>query len=137
MNRRHWVLLYHYAAGLSDTSTGLLLLFAPAWTLRLMGVTQAPHPIFFASYVGIFVLCVGATYLWILPGRLASPSYAAYWRTQWLITAFFRSMIALFVITEITLGTMERAWIAVAITDGVFAAIQWIGLRGNWLAVAD
>lgn len=133
-NSRTWVLLYHYAAGVSDTSTGLLLLFAPAWTLRLMGVSQLPQPLFFASYIGVFVLCVGATYLRLPPGRLASKPYFAYWRTQWLITALFRSAVAIFVSAEVVMGTMEHAWFAVALTDGVFAAIQWVGLRRNWLA---
>jgi hypothetical protein len=136
-NGRTWILLYHYAAGLSDTLTGLLLLFAPAWTLHLMGVSQVPQPLFFASYVGVFVLCVGATYLWVPASRLTSLPRSACWRTQWLITALFRSLIAIFVFAEIAVGTMERGWIAVALTDGVFAAIQWMGLRRNWLALTD
>jgi hypothetical protein len=135
-NRRGWVLLYHYAAGISDTITGLLLLFAPAWTLHLMGVSQVPQPLFFASYIGVLVLCVGATYL-CLPASRLSRQYFAYWRTQWFITALFRSAIAIFVFAQVAVGIMERAWLAVALTDGVFAAIQWVGLRRKWLAFTD
>ena len=137
MKRWPWVLLYHYAAGLSDTVTGLMLLFTPAWTLRLIGVTQIPQPLFFASYVGVFVLCVGASYLWVPRNRFGSLTHTDCWKTQWLITALFRSAVALFVFAEIAVGSMEPAWIAVALTDGIFAAIQWVGLRRNWLVIAD
>lgn len=135
-NSRTWLLLYHYAAGVCDTVTGLLLLFAPAFTLHLMGVSQLPQPVFFASYIGVFVLCVGATYL-CLPASRLSRQYFAYWHTQWFITALFRSAIAIFVCAEVAVGTIERAWIAVALADGIFAAIQWVGLRRKWLALSD
>jgi hypothetical protein len=136
MSRRAWVLLYHYCAGFSDTLTGLLLLFAPAWTLHRMGVTQVPQPLFFVSYIGVFVLCVGATYLWVPASRLAR-GWSSCWRTQWFITALFRAAVALFVLSEIVTGVMEHAWAAVAVTDAVFAAIQLIGLRRNWLVYTD
>jgi hypothetical protein len=137
MNRRLWILLYHYGAGLSDTLTGVLLLFAPAWTLHLMGVTQVPQPVFFVSYIGVFVFCVGASYLWVPVSRWTAGSPAACWRTQWFLTALFRSAVALFILSEIAVGAMEHAWVAVAVTDAVFAAIQFIGLRRNWLAFTD
>jgi hypothetical protein len=132
-SRRNLVLIYHSIAGLSDTSTGLLLLFAPAFTLRLMGVTESPNPLYFARYIGVFVLSVGATYLLIPAVRRGSPDSAIWWRAQWAITAFIRSLVALFVLGQIALGIMESAWIAVVFTDAAFAGIQWIGLRNNWL----
>lgn len=137
MRPRMALLLYHYAAGLCDTTTGVLLLFAPALTLHLMGVSRAPEPMFYASYVGVFVLCVGASYL-IVPGSgLARKMQGTCWRTQWLITALFRTVIAIFVTAQVAIGVMEPAWLAVALTDASFAAIQWIGLRRNWIALAE
>jgi hypothetical protein len=137
MNHRTWLLLYHYCAGLSGTLTGLLLLFAPAWTLHRIGVTQVPQPIFIVSCVGVFVLCVGATYFWVPVSRLTRRWPAACWRTQWFITALFRAAVALFVFSEIAIGAIEHAWAAVVLTDAVFAAIQFLGLRRDWLAFTD
>lgn len=137
MKARTAIQLYHYAAGLCDTSTGLLLLFAPAFTLRMMGITRNPQPLFYASYVGIFVFCVGFSYL-VVPGTgLAKSLRAASWRTQWLITALFRTAIAVFVSLQVAFGTMQPAWLAVALTDTTFAVIQWIGLRRDWIALAE
>ena len=137
MKPRTAILLYHYAAGLCDTSTGLLLLFAPALTLRMMGITRNPRPLFYASYVGIFVFCVGFSYL-VVPGTgLAKSLGAASWRTQWLITALFRTAIAVFVSVQVAIGGMQPAWIAVALTDATFAVVQWIGLRRDWIALAE
>ncbi len=137
MKPRALILLYHYAAGLCDTSTGLLLLFAPAFTLHMMGITRRPQPLFYASYVGVFVLCVGASYL-VVPGTgLARAVGGTCWRTQWLLTALFRTAVALFVIGQVVVHAMQPAWLAVACTDGTFAAIQWLGLRKNWIALAE
>ena len=137
MKPRTAIFLYHYAAGLCDTSTGLLLVFAPAFTLRLMGITRNPQPLFYASYVGIFVFCVGFSYL-VVPGTgLAKSLGSASWRTQWLITALFRTAIAVFVCAEVARGIMQPAWIAVALTDATFAAVQWVGLRRDWIALAE
>lgn len=137
MKPRTLILLYHYAAGLCDTSTGLLLLFAPAFTLRLMGITRMPQPQFYASYVGVFVLCVGASYL-VVPGTaLARAVRGTCWRTQWLLTAMFRTAVALFVIGQVAIHAMQPAWLAVALNDATFAAIQWVGLRKDWIALAE
>lgn len=137
MKPRTLILLYHYAAGLCDTTTGLLLLFAPAFTLRLMGITRLPQPLFYASYVGVFVLCVGASYLLVPGTALARAVRETCWRTQWLLTALFRTAIAIFVIAQVTIHAMQPAWLGVALTDATFAVIQWVGLRKDWIALAD
>jgi hypothetical protein len=135
MKTRSLILIYHFIAGLSDTATGLLLLFAPAFTLRLMGVTETPHPLFYARYIGVFVLSVGATYLLIPAVLRNAPDASTWWRAQWAITAFIRSFVALFVLSQIAFGVMESAWLAVVFTDATYAAIQCIGLRRRWLDV--
>ncbi len=137
MQPRTLVLLYHCIAGLTDTGTGLLLLLAPAWTLHLMGVSQLPQPIWYASYIGVFVLAVGASYFAILRNPLTQSARANCWRTQWMVTALIRSALAIFILAEIATGTMQIAWIAVALTDGLYASIQWIGLGRNWIALAE
>jgi vacuolar-type H+-ATPase subunit I/STV1 len=134
---RTLILLYHYLAGTTDTCTGLLLLFAPAFALHVMGVSQLPHPIWFASYIGVFVFCVGASYFAVLRGPFAQATRANCWRTQWMITALIRSGVAVFILAQIATGVMQIAWITVAFTDGLYALIQWIGLRRNWIALAE
>ena len=130
---RRWLLVYQYAAGLCDTTTGLLLLAAPAGTLALMGLTIIPQPVVFVRYIGIFVLSVGLTYLWAA-GRWPLTSHAHIgWVTQWKITALVRTLVALFVVWQVVSGSLEGRWISVALSDGFFAVIQWTGLFQGWL----
>lgn len=128
-----WLTLFQGAAGLSDTSTGLLLIFAPAWTLRLMGVRWLPQPIEFAGFIGVFVLSVGLTYLLVAVRWPIARQNTVVWEVQWWITALVRTLVAVFLLVEIVSGRMEFAWISVALSDGMLAVIQWIGLARGWL----
>jgi hypothetical protein len=130
---RRWLILYQYVAGLCDTSTGLLLIVAPEWTLRLMGLTIVPEPIVFIRYIGVFVLSIGLTYLWAV--RLWPLTSLAHtgWSAQWKITALVRTLVAVFVVGQIASSALDSRWISVALSDGAFAIIQWIGLRKGWL----
>ncbi len=125
--------LYQLAAGLSDTSTGVLLLVAPAWTLHLMGITLAPTPIAFASFVGVFVLSVGLSYLLVLAAYPPAATTEVTWRTQWQLTALIRGLVALFLVAEIASGHMESRWLVVAASDAALALIQLFGLARGWL----
>ncbi len=128
--------LYQYAAGLCDTLTGLLLILAPAWTLTLMRVHVLPQPIVFVSWIGAFVLSVGLTYLWVALVWPLSPRSALSWKMQWRITALIRSIVAVFLLSQIALGRLQPAWITVALTDGALASLQWIGLSRDWISNA-
>ncbi len=131
MSRRTLLLAYMVLAGLADTSTGLLLVVVPRFTLRLMHIQTPPQPIEFAGYLGVFVLAVGLSYLWA-----ASCWTLAEWRVQWWITALTRTLVAGFLLVEVAGGRMEPAWITVAAADGAMAALQWFGLARGWLAHA-
>lgn len=131
------LMLYQYAAGLCDTSTGLLLIFAPVWTLRLMRVTAPPRPIEFAGFVGAFVLSIGLTYLGVVSRGPLSRENENSWMVQWRITALARTLVAIFLFSQIAVGKMEAAWIMVALTDGVLASVQWTGLARGWLQHAE
>ena len=134
---RRWLILYQYIAGLCDTSTGLLLIAAPTWTLGLMGLTTIPQPVAFVRFIGVFVLSVGLTYLWAaLQWPLTSHAHIA-WTAQWEITALIRTLVALFVMWQVASGGIETRWITVALSDGAFALIQWIGLQKGWLERAS
>src|ERR1700761_757312 len=130
------LLLYQYTVGLCDAITGLLLVIAPEWTLRTMGVKMLPHPTVFASYIGSFVFGVGLTYIWCAAGWIPKNASAAHWQAQWFLTALIRSLVALFITCEIAAGAMEKAWISVALFDGALAIIQWLGLGKGWGDIA-
>ncbi len=127
------LMIYEYLAGLSDTSTGLLLIFAPAWTLHLMRVTSLPHPIEFAGFIGTFVLSVGLTYVLLAVRWPFSRRNADLWKSQWAFTAVVRTLVALFLVFQITRGHMEMAWLTVALLDGALAGTQWVGLTRGWM----
>src|SRR5487761_2610012 len=97
INLRRAILLFQLLAGLSDTSTGLMLIFAPEWTLRLMGVTQIPAPHVSIAYTGVFVFSVGFSYLWALSFWARNQKHLGEWKAQWSLTAFIRSFVAIFV----------------------------------------
>jgi len=124
---------YQLATGISDTVTGALLIIAPAFTLRLMGLHVAADALPFLSFIGAFVLSVGLACLygaWII-ARRGSPCKL---EVVWLLTAITRASVAVFVLAQIMGQALEAGWITVAITDGACVLIQAIGLRRGWVA---
>ncbi|HEY1985602.1 MAG TPA: hypothetical protein VGG85_09340 [Terracidiphilus sp.] len=130
---RHWLVIYQYLAGLCDTATGLLLIAAPAWTMGLMGLTVIPQPVAFVRYIGVFVLSVGLSYLWAVTRWPLSPHAHIGWTTQWKLSALVRTLVAFFIVWQVATAAIESKWISVALSDGAFALIQWVGLRKGWL----
>ena len=130
---RRWLTLFQYMAGLCDASTGVLLIAAPAFTLGLMGLTVVPQPDAFVRYIGVFVLSVGLTYLWVALRWPLSEHAALVWLTQWKITALVRMAVAMFVLWQVVTGAIESRWITVAFSDGMFAAIQVVGIAKGWI----
>ena len=130
---RHWLTFYQYAAGICDTSTGLLILCFPTYILGVMRLFFAPDAITFVRFVAVFVLCVGLTYLWTSMRWPLSEHTGLVWLTQWKITALFRAAVALFLLWEVTQHQLQFRWITVGVFDGVLAAIQIIGLEQDWI----
>ena len=131
--KRRVLLGYQLLTGLSNSSTGVLLIIAPALTLRLMHVRVSPDALPFLSYIGAFVLSVGIACLY--GGFLTTRTHpAAKLEVVWLLTAITRGFVAIFVISEILNGTLQTGWITVAISDGALALAQTIGLLRGWLA---
>lgn len=127
-----WLPAYQWLGGLCDTTTGVLLLVAPAWTLKLMGAHQIPQPVEFVSFVGAFVLSVGLAYFYAARLALTSEN-ASRWQTVWTLTALSRSLVAGFLTWQIIASRMETAWLTVAVTDASLATLQWTGLCLRWL----
>lgn len=131
-----WLPLFQWLAGTGDTATGGLLVFAPAWTLKLMGVQQLPQPVEFASFIGVFVLGVGLAY-WMAARWPMNSQTSPRWQTVWVLTALIRSLVAGFLTWQILAGRMEKTWATVALTDGALAVFQWTGLKCGWLNFQD
>lgn len=130
---RHSMLLgYQWVTGAADVSAGVLLYLAPAMTLRTMGM-QAPMEVTpYVSYIGAFVLSVGLSCLyggWLLKQEATRERL----ETVWLLTAFARSAVAIYVIKGVLARELEAPWMSVAAFDGICVAVQGAGLRWKWL----
>lgn len=124
---------YQLLTGLSDTATGALLIFAPAWTLHLMRLQPVGAATPFLSWIGAFVLSVGLACLYgaMLTSDKAMPAKLS---VVWLLTGITRALVAVFVLSQIATGSLESGWISVALTDGTLALLQFAGLATGWLA---
>ena len=119
---------YQLLTGLSDTATGVLLIFAPAWTLHLMRLQPVGAATPFLSWIGAFVLSVGLACLYgaMLTSDRAMPAKLS---VVWLLTGITRALVAVFVLSQIATGSLESGWISVALTDGTLALLQFAGLH--------
>lgn len=130
------LLAYQLVAGFSDTSTGALLIVAPLFTLRMLGLVVPADATPFLSFIGAFVLAVGLSYLY---GALLVRRAGGVQRLEavWLLTAIIRSSVAIFVLAAVLNGSLAPGWLAIAIFDGICVLIQARGLRRGWLHVAS
>ena len=130
--KRSLLLAYQLLTGLSDTLTGLLLIAAPALTLRWMRLHAADDALPFLSYIGVFVLSVGLACLY--GGWLAQQvGPADKLEVVWLLTAITRGLVAVFVVVKVASAALEPGWSTVAFSDGAFAIFQFLGLTRGWL----
>lgn len=119
---------WNAGVGAMDACTGLLLLFAPTLTLRLMGLQAiGAEARIFLSWMGAFVFGVGASYFLALRVRSAEEG-----EMIWKMTALVRAVIAMFVIAQVTRATLEPLWLSVAATDAFVALVQLVGLKRSW-----
>jgi hypothetical protein len=127
------LLAYQLLIGVSDTMTGALLIIVPELTLRLMHLQAPSDALTYLSFVGAFVFSVGLACLYgaLVMARRGSRRSL---ETVWLLTAFTRASVAIFVVAQIMNHSLELGWSAVALSDGACVLIQAIGLRRGWLA---
>ena len=135
-NRTTWVYGMMLLAGLMDATTGALLLAAPLWTLKLMGITVLPQEPLFQQWIGAFVCSVGCSYLFpfFLPAGAARNQRAVGILTMATIVRIF---IAAFSGFAIATGALERAWLSVTFTDATLAVLQLVILRKKVLEQID
>jgi hypothetical protein len=132
---RSMVFAYQLLTGISDASTGTLLVVAPDLTLHMLGLRVGSGALVYLSFVGAFVFSVGLACLY--GARLA---YRDGNKTRlemvWLLTAFTRASVAVFLVFQIVAGRLAFEWISVAAFDAACVAIQAVGLHEDWLAYA-
>lgn len=126
------LLVYQILIALSDSATGLLLLQAPAFTLRLMGVSAPKDALVFISWIGAFVFAVGLCCAWGAWMMIFCPCQRRL-ETVWLLTALVRASVAIFVLQHVITGILDPGWLTVAFADGACVLIQGVGLRKGWL----
>lgn len=124
--------LFCAIAGGGDAATGLLLVAAPALVLRLLGIARPDGNLVFLRLVGVFVGCVGLSYLypWLVRDRLGRDGRVM---ATVEITAGFRLAVALFLGIAVAIGSLELPWVTVGAYDAIVALTQ-IGLllRGDF-----
>ncbi len=128
---RSLLLGYQLLTGLSDLATGVLLAVAPARTLRLMRLHAPADARVYLSFLGAFVLAVGLSHLYG-----AFVIYRGSCRRDleivWLLTAFLRSSVAIFVFAQVCVGSLEAGWFTVAAFDAICVLVQAMGLHKGW-----
>ena len=131
-NQKRWVYVLMLLAGLMDATTGALLMAAPLWTLKLMGITTLPIEPVFQQWIGAFVCSVGCSYLFpfLLPSGPDRDQRAIGILTMATIVRIF---IASFSAAAIATGILEPAWLSVTFTDATLAILQVVILKKRML----
>jgi len=125
--RQRAVTVISLIAGGGDLATGLLLALAPAKALALMGAPMVKEPALL-QFVGVFVACVGASYLLGLLTWLWTGSSTRL-RTVWELTILFRVAAGTFVALQIAMENFSWAWVSVPATDWAWVLVQATLLR--------
>ena len=127
MNRLMFLKFWSVAVGAMDAVTGLLLVIAPGFVLKLLGIAPpSPDALVFLSWIGIFVMAVGLSY------GFALGKHRGCGETVWAFTALVRILVAFFLAVRIAGGSLESAWAVVALSDCVVAVVQIVILRKAW-----
>jgi hypothetical protein len=128
-----WIPWWSAGVGAMDACTGLLLIFAPEFTLKLMKLSVPADVLPYQSWIGAFVLSTGLTYAWAIRQPANDRDRGAR-EAIWKMTALVRSVIAILLAAKILTGGLSAGWATVAATDAMVALVQWVALRRRWLA---
>jgi hypothetical protein len=127
MTKINFLKFWSFAVGSMDALTGLLLIIAPGFVLRLLGIAlPSPDALVFLSWIGVFVMGVGLSY------GIALGNCRGRGEAVWAFTALVRMLVAVFLVVSISRGALESVWAVVALSDGVVAVVQIVILRKDW-----
>jgi len=127
--------VFSIMAGACDAATGILLLAAPIFTLKLMGISTLPSEPVYMQWIGAFVFSVGVSYfIPFLSRDIDTRRRRATGIFEF--TSFIRLVIATFTGVSIFRGTLDASWIAVTFTDLFLAAAQIMMLKLGVFKVA-
>lgn len=108
--------------GAMDTASGFLMFVAPAFTIRLMGISESYQDVLI-RFIGAFVFGVGSLYLLALGWSKLTRSWQAL-RIVWMGTGWIRLCVGLGTSVFIMQGQLSIAWITVPLADLLTAAFQ-------------
>jgi hypothetical protein len=115
-------------AGLCDGSTGIMLVLAPVFTLKLMGIAAIPAEPVYMQFIGAFVASVGFSYLFpfiAFRGERRDPALHG----MLVTTTIIRLFIGTFTSVAIARGTLSSSWLTVPLSDFTIAAVQLFILK--------
>lgn len=118
--------LFCLLAGGGDALTGLLLVAAPAFVARLLGLGLPQGGLILLRFVGVFVGCVGFAYLypWLLFEEGGEERRARRIVSALEITAGVRLAVALFLGVAVAAAQLDLPWAAVGTYDAGVAIAQ-------------
>jgi hypothetical protein len=127
------IILVSLVAGGGDFVTGTMLAGVPSQALALMRVPPV-RELVWLQYIGVFVACIGFSYLAGLFSwwRSGSPERL---QTVWELTAVFRAAVGTFVGVQVFLGHLPSGWSVVVATDWFWALLQAFLLRGAFFEI--
>jgi len=128
--KKQTILWISLIAGGGDFCTGLVLIAAPDRALALMGVPTIREPMWI-QYIGVFVACVGFSYIAGLFSWRRSGSQMRL-RAAWELTILFRGAVGCFVGTEVLRGGLQPGWSMVVAIDWFWAAVQTVLICGRF-----
>lgn len=124
---------YMWLIGAMDVCTGLLLLFLPVPTLRLMGLTDIPLQPIFISWIGVFVFSIGCAY-WLPFLERRSDVRRIQQIMSLKLTSLARFCVGVFVICAICMASLTPAWLLVGLVDLCCATFQLFLLQREVLS---
>jgi hypothetical protein len=125
-HRARW---FAVVVGTMDFFTGVALVAAPAFTLRLMLVAPpGAEALDYVRFVGVFVGAVGGSY-WLALARREDAAL----RAVFVFTTPFRLAAGTFVAAMVLAGRFSPAWLTVTAADWGIAAAQvwWLRRRSG------
>ncbi len=106
-----------------DVCTGILLIFFPVFTLRLMGFSQMPPEMVFISWIGVFVFCLGCAY-WLPFLETRRDDRKIQLNLSLRLTTLARFCVGFFVIGAIGANSLPQGWLLVGLIDLACATFQ-------------